>query len=62
MGIHSLLGIVEDDASGIPASRSQATDTMSKIDAIGSPLALNRAVMHGEGHCVALAQGNNFWP
>jgi hypothetical protein len=53
---------VEDDASGISLSRSQATDTMPEIDAIGSPLALNRAVMNGECHRVALAQGNNFGP
>jgi len=62
ISIHALLGIVEDDASGISVSRSQATDTMPKIDAIGSPLALNRAVMNGECHCVALAQRNNFRP
>src|SRR5580692_7957735 len=60
--IHALLGIVEDDTSGISASRSQATDTMPEIDAIGSPLALNRAVMNGECHRVALAQRNHFRP
>ena len=60
--IHALLGIVEYDSNGISVSRSQATDTMPKIDAIGSPLALNRAVMNGECHCVALAQRNNFRP
>jgi hypothetical protein len=60
--IHALLGIVEDDASGISVSRSQATDTMPKMDAIGSPLTLHRAVMDGEGHRVALAQGNDFRP
>ena len=62
MSIHVLLGIVEDDPGGISVARSQATDTMPKIDAIGSPLALNRAAMNGECHCVALAQRNHFRP
>src|SRR5260370_38198715 len=62
ISIHTLRGIVEDDASGISVSRSQATDTMPKIDAIGSPLALHRALMNGDGHRVALAQVNNFRP
>ena len=60
--MHALLGIVEDDTSGISVSRSQATDTMPKIDAIGSPLALNWAVVNGECHRVALVQRNNFRP
>ena len=62
ISIRALLGIVEDDARGISVSRSQATDTMPKMDAIGSPLTLHRAVMDGEGHRVALAQGNDFRP
>ena len=55
MSIHALLGIVEDDASGISVSRSQATDTVPEIDAISSPLALHWALMDGESHRIALA-------
>jgi hypothetical protein len=57
---YSLLGIVEDDAKRMAVSRAQATDTVPKIDAIGSPLTRHRAVMDGKGHSITLAQRNNF--
>ena len=58
----TLLGIMENDAEGIPPARAQSADTMAKIDPVRTSLALYRAVVNGESYGVTLSQGHHLWP
>jgi len=55
-----LLGIMENDAERLAMSRAQTTDTVPKIDPMGSPLPLYGAVTDGKGYSIALAQRNHL--
>jgi hypothetical protein len=53
---------VEDDAYGVPQTAADAADAMPEIDAIVAFRALDRPVVHGEGHRIALPQGYHLGP
>jgi hypothetical protein len=49
-----LLRVVENDADGVPQAATDAAYAVPEIDAIVAFRALDRPVVHGEGHRVAL--------
>src|SRR6185437_14964547 len=51
-----LLGVMENDSQSIALACDKRADAMTVIDRIGAALALDRAVMHGEHHAVAVAE------
>lgn len=58
----SSIGIVKDDAYRVTLSGPQAADAMPKINSVDTPGSPYRAVMHGKGHRISLAQWHNFRP
>src|SRR5271165_4551031 len=56
------LGVMENDSHGVPTSRSDATDSMPEIHAVGSTSSLHRTVVNCENHPVALLELRYFGP
>jgi hypothetical protein len=54
--------VVEDDAYGVPQTAADAADAMPEIDAIVAFRTLDRPVVHGEGHRIALSQRYHLGP
>ena len=58
----TLIRIVKDDTNGMSLPASQATDSVPEVHTIGTASSLHRPMMHGEGHSIALLEGNDFGP
>jgi hypothetical protein len=56
------LCIMENDANGVTHPGAQAADAVSEIDAVGPFRSLNRPIVHGESHCIALPQWHHLDP
>ena len=54
------LRIVKDHTERMTPAGFHAADAMAQIDAIAAARALNRPVMHGEHHRIALPQVDHF--
>ncbi len=53
---------MENDASRMSLSGSQATDSVPEVDTIGAMGALHWAMMHGESYGITLTERNDFGP
>jgi hypothetical protein len=60
--VDRLHSVVEDDAYGVPQTAADAADAMPEIDAIIAFRALDRPVVHSEGHRVTLTQRHDLGP
>jgi hypothetical protein len=60
--VDRLPSVVEDDAYGVPQTAADAADAMPEIDAIVAFRTLDRPVVHGEGHRIALSQRYHLGP
>ena len=52
--------VVEDDAERVTVPGAQPADAVAHVDAVGAAGALDRAVVDGEDHPVALAQWHDL--
>src|ERR1700720_1044279 len=53
---------MEDDAHGMAPAGAETADAMAQVDAVVALRALNRAVVNGKGHGVALAERHDLNP
>src|SRR6185437_11274137 len=51
--------VVKDDAESVPSPRTQSTDPVAQVHAIGAACAPDRPVMHREGDRVPPSKGND---
>lgn len=56
------MGIVENDANGVPLPGPETAYAVPEIDAIDTPRSLKRTTMHCERHRIALAKRNYLGP
>ena len=56
------IGIVEDDAGGVPVARAHRAHTMSEIDAIHAAYTLHRPMMDREHRSITLLQRQHHRP
>ena len=60
--IAHLIGVVEDNASGVSLPGSEATHAVAKIDAIGAARSLDWPMVYCKSHRVALAERDDLRP
>jgi hypothetical protein len=53
---------MENDADGVSSSRPQSANAVSHVDAVGSPRALDRAMVDGKYHALALVERDHLGP
>ncbi len=51
---------MENDADGVSSARPQSTNAVSHVIAIGSPRALDRAMVDGKYHALALVEQDHL--